>query len=107
MFQARVRVIYGDTDQMGVVYYANYLRYFEGARGHQYADTFKYDAYLRDIRGLPEMGHVPDASSMLLDVLPEGVRDLETKRKLAGLRQLVVKRLGDAGVRHGFFSGYA
>ena len=28
----RVRVIFGDTDQMGVVYYANYLRYFEGAR---------------------------------------------------------------------------
>ena len=32
MFQAQVRVIYGDTDQMGVVYYANYLRYFEFAR---------------------------------------------------------------------------
>ena len=32
MFQAQVRVIYGDTDQMGVVYYANYLRYFELAR---------------------------------------------------------------------------
>jgi acyl-CoA thioester hydrolase len=30
----RVRVIYGDTDQMGVVYYANYLRFFEGARAH-------------------------------------------------------------------------
>jgi acyl-CoA thioester hydrolase len=30
----RIRVIYGDTDQMGVVYYANYLRFFEGARGH-------------------------------------------------------------------------
>jgi acyl-CoA thioester hydrolase len=29
---ARVRVIYGDTDQMGRVYYANYLRYFEIAR---------------------------------------------------------------------------
>jgi len=27
-----VRVIFGDTDQMGVVYYANYLRWFEGAR---------------------------------------------------------------------------
>ncbi|MEZ4404638.1 MAG: thioesterase family protein [Kofleriaceae bacterium] len=26
------RVIFGDTDQMGVVYYGNYLRYFEGAR---------------------------------------------------------------------------
>jgi acyl-CoA thioester hydrolase len=30
----RIRVIYGDTDQMGVVYYGNYLRFFEGARGH-------------------------------------------------------------------------
>ncbi|HVR01207.1 MAG TPA: thioesterase family protein [Polyangia bacterium] len=29
---ALVRVIYGDTDQMGMVYYANYLRYFEIAR---------------------------------------------------------------------------
>ena len=27
-----LRVIFGDTDQMGVVYYANYLRYFEAAR---------------------------------------------------------------------------
>jgi len=29
---ARVRVIFGDTDQMGMVYYATYLRYFEIAR---------------------------------------------------------------------------
>ena len=29
---SHVRVIFGDTDQMGVVYYANYLRFFEGAR---------------------------------------------------------------------------
>jgi acyl-CoA thioester hydrolase len=29
---ARVRVTYGDTDQMGIVYYANYLRWFEVAR---------------------------------------------------------------------------
>jgi acyl-CoA thioester hydrolase len=28
-----LRVIYGDTDQMGVVYYANFLRYFEAGRG--------------------------------------------------------------------------
>ena len=27
-----IRVRYGDTDQMGVVYYANYLRWFEVAR---------------------------------------------------------------------------
>lgn len=28
----RLRVIYGDTDMMGVVYYANYFRYFEAGR---------------------------------------------------------------------------
>lgn len=33
MDEARIRVIYGDTDQMGVVYHANYFRYFEAARG--------------------------------------------------------------------------
>jgi acyl-CoA thioester hydrolase len=33
MVEARIRVIYGDTDQMGVVYHANYFRYFEVARG--------------------------------------------------------------------------
>jgi acyl-CoA thioester hydrolase len=32
MVRTEIRVIYGDTDQMGVVYYANYLRYFEAAR---------------------------------------------------------------------------
>ena len=33
MVEARIRVIYGDTDQMGVVYHANYFRYFEFSRG--------------------------------------------------------------------------
>ena len=33
MIRHEQRVIFGDTDQMGVVYYANYLRYFEAARG--------------------------------------------------------------------------
>jgi acyl-CoA thioester hydrolase len=32
MVAMQLRVIYGDTDQMGVVYYANYLRFFEAAR---------------------------------------------------------------------------
>ncbi len=32
MVPTQLRVIYGDTDQMGVVYYGNYLRYFEAAR---------------------------------------------------------------------------
>jgi acyl-CoA thioester hydrolase len=32
MVKTELRVIYGDTDQMGVVYYANYLRFFEASR---------------------------------------------------------------------------
>ena len=32
MIRTELRVIYGDTDQMGVVYYANYLRFFEAGR---------------------------------------------------------------------------
>lgn len=28
----RLRVLYGDTDTMGIVYYANYLRFFEAGR---------------------------------------------------------------------------
>lgn len=45
MVRTEIRVIYGDTDKMGVVYYANYLRYFEAgrneyirARGMRYRD---------------------------------------------------------------------
>lgn len=32
VIEAQQRIIYGDTDQMGVVYYANYLRLFELGR---------------------------------------------------------------------------
>lgn len=44
--RCETRVIYGDTDQMGVVYYANYFRFFEKGRcealracGVSYADV--------------------------------------------------------------------
>jgi acyl-CoA thioester hydrolase len=47
------RVLYGDTDQMGVVYYATYLRFFEGARnewirelGLTYAEIEQRGIYL-------------------------------------------------------------
>jgi acyl-CoA thioester hydrolase len=36
-----IRVIFGDTDQMGVVYYANDLRYFESARAAYWRDLGK------------------------------------------------------------------
>ena len=53
MVEAKLRVVYGDTDQMGVVYYANYLRYFEfgrseyiRAQGRSYRDVEKEGARL-------------------------------------------------------------
>ena len=42
------RVIYGDTDMMGVVYYANYLRYFEAGRNEFLRDAgFDYASFER------------------------------------------------------------
>ena len=45
-----IRVIFGDTDQMGVVYYGNYMRFFESARaaywralGRSYKDLVDWD----------------------------------------------------------------
>ena len=48
LFQLGIRVYYEDTDAGGVVYYANYLRYFERARtewlrvlGHEQANLLR------------------------------------------------------------------
>lgn len=54
MIEARLRVIYGDTDQMGVVYYANYFRYFEFARSEYFRSKGgSYRALERDGLFLP------------------------------------------------------
>ncbi len=46
---ASIRVIYGDTDQMGFVYYANYLRYFEVAANALLREAgFSYRAFETD-----------------------------------------------------------
>lgn len=36
--QTRYRVIYGDTDRMGIAYHANYLRWFEIGRSEMFRD---------------------------------------------------------------------
>ena len=38
-FDMQYRVPYADTDQMGVVYYANYLEYFERGRTEMFRDA--------------------------------------------------------------------
>ncbi len=51
MTEERLRVRYGDTDMMGHAYYANYLYWFEQARGAWCRDRgFTY-------KGLEEMGY--------------------------------------------------
>jgi acyl-CoA thioester hydrolase len=76
------RVIYGDTDQMGIVYYANYLRWFERGRSEflrqiglpysniesqgfrfpvtevncRYGNSARYDDVIRIETGLVELG---------------------------------------------------
>lgn len=52
--QAKLRVIYGDTDQMGVVYYANYFRFFEFSRSEYFrARGGNYLQVEREGFGLP------------------------------------------------------
>ena len=53
LFFTEIRVIYGDTDAMGVAYHANYLRWFEVGRtellretGYAYSKIEKYPVWL-------------------------------------------------------------
>jgi acyl-CoA thioester hydrolase len=50
----RYRVIFGDTDQMNVVYYANYLRFFERGRVAYLRNVgFSYTDFQNSERQLP------------------------------------------------------
>lgn len=95
---ARTRVIYGDTDQMGVVYYANYLRYFELSRSEFFRSLGgSYVALEREGFGLPvvEAQARYRAPAKYDDVLLIEVRLAELRR--ASLRfEYVVRREGDA-----------
>jgi acyl-CoA thioester hydrolase len=90
-----IRVIFGDTDQMGVVYYANYLRFFESSRaaywrslGKSYKDleaaqvalpvieahcTYKKPALYEDLLEVDvEVGEVRGASLRFVYVIRRG-----------------------------------
>ena len=71
-----LRVIYGDTDQMGVVYYANYLRYFEAARsnflrerGRSYRD-FERNGVLLPVVEAYARYHLPARYEDLIHIEP-------------------------------------
>ncbi len=52
IYRHTCRVLYGDTDSGGVVYYANYLRYFEAARTEFMRDR------LSSYRSLEDLGFI-------------------------------------------------
>ena len=70
----QVRVIFGDTDQMGVVYHGNYFRYFEGARaaflrasGHSQASLDSWHVALPVVEAQARY-HQPARYEDLLDI---------------------------------------
>ncbi|MCA2979701.1 MAG: acyl-CoA thioesterase [Myxococcaceae bacterium] len=97
LVEARTRVIYGDTDQMGVVYYANYLRYFELARSEFFrALGGSYVELERQGYGLPvvEAGARYRVPARYDDVIVIAARLAQLRR--ASLRfEYVVRREGD------------
>ncbi|MGV3624895.1 MAG: acyl-CoA thioesterase [Archangium sp.] len=97
---ARIRVIYGDTDQMGVVYYANYFRYFEFSRSEFFrARGGNYTQMEKEGFGLPVVAAHCDykRSAKYEDMLVIRVRIGELRR--ASLRfEYEVRRDGDEQV---------
>jgi acyl-CoA thioester hydrolase len=94
VIEAKTRVIYGDTDQMGVVYYANYFRYFELSRSEFFRSLGgSYVELERQGFGLPvvEASARYRAPAKYDDVILVEVRLVELRR--ASLRfEYVVRR---------------
>jgi acyl-CoA thioester hydrolase len=72
MVKTEYRVIYGDTDQMGVVYYANYLRFFEAGR-NEYLRA--HGARYRDVEAELQI-HLPVVEAHVAYKLPARYDDL-------------------------------
>ncbi|HVP66193.1 MAG TPA: thioesterase family protein [Anaeromyxobacteraceae bacterium] len=104
MVRIEIRVIYGDTDQMGVVYYANYLRYFEAgrseflrAKGLTYRDFEEQERLLLPV---VEAGVSYHAPARYDDLLGLEIRLTEARRATARFEYDV--RRGEDRVASGF-----
>ena len=98
-----VRVIFGDTDQMGVVYYANYLRYFEAARagywracGRSYKDLEAWGVAMPVVEAHAKY-HRPAYYEDLLAIEVE-----VTEVRAASMRFAYLVRRGEALLASGF-----
>ena len=90
-FQIQVRVYYEDVDIGGVVYYANYLRYFERARSDWLRSLGVNQERMAAVEGLgfvvvrAEIDY--KLGARLDDLLTITVRPVETKRAYFWLEQ--------------------
>lgn len=92
VFEMRLRVYYEDTDAGGIVYYANYLRYFERARtdwlralGVSHRDLAERDGLLFVVRDVAVDYRRP---ARLDDELRVDVRMIEARRAQVRLAQV-------------------
>jgi acyl-CoA thioester hydrolase len=104
MVKTDVRVIYGDTDRMGYVYYANHLRYFEAgrneflrAKGLAYRD---FEDRYRLILPVAEAHVVYRAPARYDDLLTVETSLVEARRASARFGYRLVR--GDEVVATGF-----
>ena len=90
-FSWQVRVYYEDVDVGGVVYYANYLRYFERARSEWLRSLGVNQERLAAVEGIGFVVARAEidfkAGARLDDVLAVTVRPLETKKTYLWLEQ--------------------
>jgi acyl-CoA thioester hydrolase len=97
-FQFQVRVYYEDVDIGGVVYYANYLRYFERARSEWLRSLGLNQERLAAVQGVGFVVARAEidfrAGARLEDLLDVSVRVLEKKKTYFWLEQEVRKADG-------------
>jgi acyl-CoA thioester hydrolase len=104
MFEAKLRVIYGDTDKMGVVYYANYFRYFELARSEYFrARGGSYRALEQEGFGLPVIQAHCDyrQPARYDDLLAVRTRITERRRTTLRFEYEIVRDGEDGTLAHG------
>jgi acyl-CoA thioester hydrolase len=112
-FTIQVRVYYEDVDIGGVVYYANYLRYFERARSEWLRSLGVNQERLAAVEGIGFVVARAEidfkAGARLEDLLEVTVRPLEKKKtylwleqqaRLAGGKVCAAARIQAACVRH-------
>ena len=97
-FKFQLRVYYEDTDRGGVVYYANYLRYFERARSEWLRSLGVNQEQLAEVEGVIFVVARAEidfkAGARLDELLEVTVKVVEKKKTYLWLEQQVLREDG-------------